>query len=207
MAATGVAAVGIGYGFKLAAEGAGAFAKSLEKLNPAQLEAMKSGLLGIGLGLGGITLVAAGLAASGVGPAAIAVLLGVGAGVSAIGFGVKMATDGVAGMITSIGSLATVDLGKLGGFFSSVEGFMNGDTANLDKLVATVNALSQSGENAVVQKINELLRTPLKLEASTATFQANIDITTQIGEEKIVNRFAKAFQAKIIQATKGSASL
>ena len=207
LAAVGVAAIGIGYGFKLAAEGAGAFATSLQGLNPAQLDAMQGGLMRLGLGIGGIVLVAAGLAATGVGPVAVGVLLGIGAGVAAIGFGVKLATDGMANMMTSIAALGSVDLSRLGGFFSTVTGFMQGDTANLGKLQEAVEGLSRTTQSTMVDELKKLWETPLKIEAKDLDFVANIEVNTILDGEKFTNKYASRFAAKIMQAAKGAGSL
>jgi hypothetical protein len=207
IAAIGLAVVGIGYGFKLAAEGAGFFASSLEKLNPAQLDAMQGGLLRLGLGIGAVVLAAAGLAASGVGPIAVGLLLGVGAGVALIGTGVKLATDGIGAMMTSIAQLATADLSNVTGLFSKATEFFKADTSNLGKLQEAVNGLSKNTQNNMVEELKKLWDTPLKLDATGVSFQANIELTTVIDGDKFVNKFAKKYAAKIQSAAKGVGAL
>ncbi len=206
MLAAGGAAVGLGYGFKLAAEGAATFATALEKLKPEQLATLEHVMTGLGIGMG---VMVAGLVALGTVAGNPVTALGIGviaAGVMGIGFGVKMATEGIGTMATGLTGLASVDLSRLGNFFGQLSDFMSGDTANLDKLLSTVEALNQKSQDNFIDRLEALWNTPLKLEAKEVSFQANIEVVNILDGEKMVSKYAKRFQAAIVQGAKGSRS-
>lgn len=103
--ALGIAFLMIGKGIKLAAEGMATFVNAFKGLNPAQLQAAKSALLGFGIGITVIMGVLAALAFSGIGPAAIGIMLGFGAAMLMVGGGVYLASKGLAYLATSMASI------------------------------------------------------------------------------------------------------
>jgi hypothetical protein len=103
--ALGIAFLLIGKGIKLAAEGMATFVSAFKGLNPAQLQAAKSALLGFGIGITVIIGVLAALAFSGVGLAAIGIMLSFGAAMLMIGGGVYLASKGLAYLATSMASI------------------------------------------------------------------------------------------------------
>lgn len=116
--ALGIAFLLIGKGIKLAAEGMATFVNAFKGLNPAQLEAAKSALLGFGIGITAIIGVLAALAFSGVGPAAIGIMLGFGAAMLMIGGGVYLASKGLAYLATSMASIGK----NVGNLFKGIGG-------------------------------------------------------------------------------------
>jgi hypothetical protein len=126
LAAIGVAAVGIGLGFKMAAEGASALADSLAKLNSDQTKALVEtmGILGVTIGA---TLVFSILALGYAGTAAAPGLLALGGAALMIGGAIGIAAAGIGYManaqanlsktipetIKSMTELATIDVSNL----------------------------------------------------------------------------------------------
>jgi hypothetical protein len=113
MAAIGVAAMGIGFGFKMAAEGAAKLSESISKLTGEQLNTLliSIGLLGATLAgtlIGGIYALGAATTVTSYG------LLAFGAAALMVGAGIGLAAMGIGKMAEGFGSLDKVDLTKVG---------------------------------------------------------------------------------------------
>jgi hypothetical protein len=113
LAAIGVAAVGIGYGFKLASEGASSLADSLKSLNDEQLHALTDSLNTLGLLLGG-TLIAAVVTLGIAGSAGAVGLLAFGAAALMVGAGIGLAAMGIGEMVKGFATIGNVDLTDIG---------------------------------------------------------------------------------------------
>jgi hypothetical protein len=113
LAAIGVAAMGIGFGFKMAAEGAASLSDSLAKLTGEQLITLQNALKTIGSTM--LIGLAAGILAVGVAGEAGAIgLLAVGAAALMVGAGIGLAAMGVGKMAEGFATLDKVDLTKIG---------------------------------------------------------------------------------------------
>lgn len=134
MAAMGVAAVGIGFGFKLAAEGATSLAEAMSKLKPEQVSGLTTSLMTLGAAMVGIVAVAPfiGLAAP--------ELLAFGAAVTLIGAGIGIAAVGIAELVKAFN---TDNMN-----FSGLEGV---DFNNMDKL-----KILQNFKQSDVDRMNEM---------------------------------------------------
>jgi len=113
MAAIGVAAVGIGFGFKMAAEGAASLSDSISKLTGPQLTALTDSLKTLGFLLGG-TLVVGVLALGAATTATSYGLLAFGAAALMVGAGIGLAAMGIGEMAKGFSTLGNVDLTKVG---------------------------------------------------------------------------------------------
>jgi hypothetical protein len=113
LAAIGVAAVGIGYGFKMAAEGAASLSESISKLTGPQLTALTDSLKTLGFILAGPLVV--GVLALGAATEATALgLLAFGAAALMLGAGIGLAALGIGEMAKGFASLDKVDLTNIG---------------------------------------------------------------------------------------------
>ena len=121
MAAIGVAAVGIGLGFKMAAEGAASLSESISKLTGEQLEALTTSLITLGVVMGG-TLVAGVIALGAATTATSYGLLAFGAAALMVGAGIGLAAMGVGKMAEGFASLDKVDLSKVGSGMMGIAG-------------------------------------------------------------------------------------
>jgi hypothetical protein len=121
LAAIGVAAVGIGFGFKMAAEGAASLSESISKLTDTQLTALTDSLKTLGILLGG-TLVA-GVYMLGTATTATSYgLLAFGAAALMVGAGIGLAALGIGKMAEGFASLDKVDLSKVGSGMLGIAG-------------------------------------------------------------------------------------
>jgi hypothetical protein len=121
LAAIGVAAVGIGYGFKMAAEGAASLSESISKLTGPQLTALTDSLKTLGFILAGPLVV--GVLALGAATEATALgLLAFGAAAVGVGFGIKLAAEGIGEMAKGFSTLGNVDLTKVGSGMLGIAG-------------------------------------------------------------------------------------
>jgi len=119
MAAIGIAAVGIGYGFKMAAEGAASLSQSISKLTGEQLTTLQNALTTIGSTM--LIGLAAGILAVGVAGQTGAIgLLAVGAAGLMLGAGIGLAALGVSKLVEGFASLDKVDLTKASEGISSI---------------------------------------------------------------------------------------
>jgi len=134
MAAMGLAAVGIGTGFMLAAKGATSLAEAMSKLKPEQVSGLTTALVTLGLAMGGIVAIAPfiGMAAP--------ELLAFGAAVTMIGAGVGIAAAGIGELVKAFNT-DTMN-------FSGLEGV---DFNNMDKL-----KVLQNFKQSDVDRMNEM---------------------------------------------------
>jgi hypothetical protein len=113
LAAIGVAAVGIGYGFKMAAEGAASLSESISKLTGPQLTTLQNALTSIGSTM--LMALAAGILAVGIAGQTGAIgLLAVGGAALMVGAGIGLAAMGVGEMAKGFATIGNVDLTKIG---------------------------------------------------------------------------------------------
>jgi hypothetical protein len=113
LAAVGLAAVGIGYGFKMAAEGAAKLSESISKLTGDQLTTLQNALKSIGSTM--LMALAAGILAVGIAGQTGAIgLLAVGGAVALVGAGIGLAAMGIGEMAKGFATIGNVDLTKIG---------------------------------------------------------------------------------------------
>lgn len=147
LAAIGVAAVGIGFGFKMAAEGAASLSESISKLTGPQLGALQNMLKTIGSTM--LIGLAAGILAVGVAGQTGAIgLLAVGAAALMLGAGIGLAAMGVGKMAEGFGTLDKVDLSKVGSGLSSIA------LASL----ALANPLSMLGLSSIEESLEDITK-------------------------------------------------
>jgi hypothetical protein len=188
MAAMGVAAVGIGTGFMLAAKGATSLAEAFAKLKPEQISGINTALIALGATMVGIVAIAPfiGMAA---GP-----LLAFGGAVAMVGAGVGLAAAGIAEIVKASNGMN----------FSGLEGV---DFENIDKLKVLQNFKQSDVDRMnemfdVLNKINSIDTAKLdslqKLFAnSTLKVQLegnpmiNNNITVEVDGEKFYKRVEK----------------
>ena len=122
--AIGAAMTAVLLGIKEAVVGFAQLADSMAKLSDTQLEAFTGVLIGFGVGMAIMMGILAALVFTGVGPAAVGLLLAFGAAVLMIGAGVGLAATGIGLMAEGFATLfAAIDLTKvlaLGVFFLTV---------------------------------------------------------------------------------------
>lgn len=112
--AIGAAMTGILLGIQGAVTGFAALADSMSKLNKDQLAAFTTVLIGFGIGLAIMMGILAALVFTGVGPAAVGLLLAFGAAVLMIGAGVGLAAAGIGFMAEGFATLfGAIDLAKV----------------------------------------------------------------------------------------------
>ena len=100
IAAVGIALIGVGLGIKFASEGLAGLVESFKGLTSEQ---MNSALLAIGLVMVGFTVIVALLAK--VSTIAVIPLLALAAAFLGIGYGIKLATDGIGNMVKQFGEI------------------------------------------------------------------------------------------------------
>jgi len=156
LAAIGVAAVGIGYGFKMAAEGVSQLATALKDLDGAGF-----GKLAITVGLVGFAMariLAVGISAVGGAAGNPMVALGlaaIGVAAAGIGWGIGQAATGIGELVKSFGTLDKVDMLKIGGGILAIAGaatLMSSPLAmvGLGVLAASLWGISQLDFNNIV---------------------------------------------------------
>jgi hypothetical protein len=202
IAAVGVALVGIGYGIKLATEGFANLGTVIGTLDKDQLDTMKSSFMWIAGGITAMVIAMSALAFSGVGLAGIGVLMSVGAAVMMIGGGISLATNGMSSLIGSLSQLNGMDITPLGKMFMAASSFLEGDTSNLNTLKDTVASINE-GTIDVVGQLREIFSKPIQVEFKEGSASFNIDVTTQIGEEKFISKFAKKVSLAVKEGTMG----
>jgi hypothetical protein len=121
IAAMGVAAIGLGYGFKLASEGASLLATSFENLQPEKIEAFLSTVTRLGLFMG-TTLIASVYALGAASTSTSLGLLAFGAASLMLGGGINLAANGLANLVSSFADLNNVNLSGLENSFSRLGG-------------------------------------------------------------------------------------
>jgi hypothetical protein len=197
IAAIGVAFVGMGYGIKLATEGISQLAEAMKGMTGGQITGL---VLTVGaLSLGFVQMGMA-LAAMGANPATWAgagVIAAVGLSMVGMGYGIKLATDGIGNLMGKMSNLASMDLSALNGLFWNAGAFLNGDSKNIDKLKETI-AMLNATESRVLSDIKSLLSKPLKMEiAGTDKLNIHVDITTMIDSDVLVKKTAKKFAVQL----------
>ncbi len=105
MLAFGGAVLMIGGGVFLATKGIASMATAIGALKPEQLDTFKDALIGVGIGFGVFSGILAALAFSGVGEAAIGIMLGFGAATLLFGAGIGIASIGIGIMAKSLGEM------------------------------------------------------------------------------------------------------
>lgn len=108
MLAFGFAALMVGGAIAIAALGFAELAKSLVELNVAQLIAFTGALILFGIGMNTVLGSLGALVGSGVGAAGIVAILAIGAAAVMMGYGMKLAAEGMAIFIQSLAGLAEV---------------------------------------------------------------------------------------------------
>lgn len=149
MAAFGAAVLLIGGGIALAANGIGAMAESVSKLQPDHLDAFTNSLIGLGVAMVAIVGTMAALAYSGTLEVAALGLAAFGFGVLMIGAGVYFAAKGIGLMAESFASLASVEGGLLN--------FAGGLTAIAIAIIAVAGALKLMGNPLATAGLGVLL--------------------------------------------------
>jgi hypothetical protein len=134
IAAMGVAALGVGAGFMLAAKGATSLAEAMSKLKPEQVSGLTTALITLGLAMVGIVAIAPAIGM------AAPELLAFGAAVTLIGAGVGIAAAGIGELVKAFNSENMN--------FSGLEGV---DFNNIDKL-----KILQNFKQSDVDRMNEI---------------------------------------------------
>ena len=106
--AFGAAMLMIGTGVALAFYGMANFAKAFSQLKPDQIMAFTGIMIGFGIAIAGLAVVMFGLVTSGVGVAAVGMLLSFGAAFLLIGAGVMLASIGLAKLVKTFSDLPDV---------------------------------------------------------------------------------------------------
>lgn len=207
IAAIGVAAVGLGYGFKLAAEGAASLATAMKGMTGGEM----LGLLGVVVGLGA-AFVGFGFAMStalttvGANPmawAGVAVVGALGIAAVAAGYGVNLATKGIGDMVGSFAALGATDYSSLTNLMSVVGNTMSGDMGNFGKIKEMVQYLKDT-QTSMVSEIGKIMNRPIQLQLTgDSMMTCNIEVHNNIDGDKMVSKFSKKFQVAITDATKG----
>jgi len=206
LVAVGVAAVGMGYGIKLATEGIAKLAEAMKGMTGAEV----AGLVGVvaALSIGFVAMAfAVGSFANPMSLAGVAVVAGLSLSMIGMGFAIKLATDGVANMFTSMSSLAGLDLSGVGAFFGTAAGFLTADSDNFTGLMATVMFL-KTAQTSMIAEMREVMSTPVTLQlAGDNKMVVNVELTTNIDGDKFVKKFTKPFAVELQKASKGLRSL
>lgn len=211
IAAIGVAAVGLGYGFKLAAEGAASLANAMKGMTGGEM----AGLLGVVVGLGAAFVgfgfaMSAALTTVGLNPAAlagVAVVAALGVAAMAAGYGVNLATKGIGDMVGSFASLGSVDYSSLINLMGVVGTTLSGDMGNFGKIKEMVTYLKDT-QTSMVNEISKIMNRPIQLQlAGDSMMTCNIEVHNNIDGDKMVSKFSKKFQVAITDATKGLRNL
>jgi hypothetical protein len=197
IAAIGVAFVGLGYGIKLATEGIAQLAEAMKGMSIGEIAGL---VLTVGILTAGFVGLGLSLASMGANPltwAGAGLLALVATSVLGMGIGIKLATDGIANMATSLKGLQNMDFSGLNGMFLNASNFLNGDSSNIDKLKETIAMLGAT-ESKVLSEIKSLLSKPLKMEiAGTDKLNIHVDITTMIDSDVLVKKTARKFALQL----------
>ena len=206
LVAVGVAAVGMGYGLKLATEGIAKLAEAMKGMTGPEV----AGLVGVVAALSlGFVAMAVGVAtfANPMSLAGVAVVAGLSLTMIGMGYAIKLATDGVATMFTSMSSLTGLDLSGVGAFFGMATSFLAADSDNFTGLMATVMFL-KTAQTSMVAEMREVMSTPVTLQlAGDNKMMVNVEIVNNIDGDKFVKKFTKPFAVELQKASKGQRSL
>lgn len=202
LVAVGVAAVGMGYGVKLATEGIAGLATAMKGMTGPEV----AGLVGIVLALSlGFVAMAVGVAsfANPASLAGLAVVAGLSLSLIGMGFAIKLATDGIGDMFKSMSSLAGADLSGVAAFFKVATGFLTADDKNFGGLMATV-AMLKASQTSIMTEMREIMSTPIVLQlAGDSKMVVNVDVINNMDGDKFVTKYSKAFAVELQKATKG----
>jgi len=121
LAAIGVAAVGIGYGFKLAAEGASELAKAVKDLDGAGFWKLGGTIVFVGTAMAGV-LAAGILAVGSAGTVGALGLAAVGVAAAGVGWGIGQAATGIGELVKSFGTLEKVNMLQIGAGIAAIAG-------------------------------------------------------------------------------------
>jgi hypothetical protein len=127
IASIGVALAGVGLGVWFVTKGFAALANAIKDLDTEKLKFMQSAMLGIGIAFGVLIAIMTGLAVSGVGTVAAAIMLAFGAALLMVGGAVAIASLGISKIISALGTLGGIDLTNLP-TFSQLASFAAGLT-------------------------------------------------------------------------------
>jgi len=217
LVAIGVAAVGIGYGIKLATDGFTNLATAIAKLDKTQIDGLNESIKTITLGfgifigviIGGMTALAFasnGLVAATPAMYAFAGVIAVlGGSITAIGFGVKLATDGIGGMASSLYKLSTLNFDVLGNSFIPLNNFLNGDSKNLDKLEAFFSSKKELnlGFDLLIDKLDKTLAKGVELKTPSDGVDLTVNITNTLDGEVLGRKLALKVKAITYGMEKG----
>ena len=211
IAAIGVAAVGLGYGFKLAAEGAASLATAMKGMTGGEMTGLLAVVLGLGAAFVGFGFaMSAALTSVGANPmawAGVAVVGALGVAALAAGYGVNLATKGIGDMVGSFAALGSTDYSSLTNLMGVIGNTMSGDMGNFGKIKEMVQYLKDTQTNMVVE-FNKMSNRPIKLElAGDSMMTCNIEVHNNIDGDKMVSKFTKKFQVAVSDATKGLRNL
>lgn len=213
IAAIGVAAVGIGYGLKLASEGFATLGDSIKNLDAKQQNTL---LMGMGVAIGGMglaMLTAGKFAEAGAVGIGIMTLGAIGLGFAMVeaGYGMKMFSEAYQAL--SNPNLATVDAIKNVNFepmknaFKEANEFVKSDFSKLEKLrkyMSDIGELKISG----LDRLEKLLSKPLEMKFATDQKAVlNIELNNIIDNQKYMSKFAKEISVKYSNAKRGTGNL
>jgi len=212
IAAIGIAAVGIGYGIKLASEGFAELGKVIKTLDVEQqntlLKAMAITIVGFGVAIATAGLIGQ-TAAVGIGIVAGAAIA-LGFAMVEAGYGMKLFSDAYNAIsnpdIKIAESIKGVDFQPMKDAFKEANDFIKADFSKLDKLK---QAISDIGEIKIsgVDRLEKLLSKPLEMRlASDQKAIINIELNNIIDNDKYVSRIAKEVSVKYSNAKKGMGS-
>jgi hypothetical protein len=211
IAAIGVAAVGIGYGIKLAAEGFTGLGDSMAKMD---IETKNKLLTAMGITALGLVvpIIAIGIAGekSALGLLALgAAAVGVGAGMKLFAEGYNIFSNPKIPDLNSLNILKTINFDTMKTAFVEANNFLKGDSSNLDKLKNQLEDL-RVNFNLGVDNLTKELKT-LNDKGITARFdksEASINITIEniIDGEKIVSKNSRTVAIEISNTKKGKSA-
>jgi hypothetical protein len=123
LAAIGVAAVGIGFGFKMAAEGVSQLAVALKDLDGAGFAKLAGTVTIIGLAMAGVLAVGIKTLGSAAGNPQVALgLAAIGIAAAGIGWGIGQAATGIGELVKSFGTLEKVNMLQIGAGIAAIAG-------------------------------------------------------------------------------------
>lgn len=210
IAAIGVAAVGIGYGIKLAADGFSNLGLTMQKLD---LET-KNRLLGaMAITFGGLATVI--LAAGFAGNSALAGLLGIAgvvASIGAAGAGIGYLVDKLNEFsnpeLKLVQAIKGVDFNPMRNAFIEGNKFLKADLSNIDQLVNKFKDLKKLGLDESLNKLSNIFSKPLQMEfVKGQDVSLNIDVTNIIDGEKLVTKHTKKVMVEVSNSRRGRGSL
>lgn len=208
LAAIGVAAVGIGYGLKLAADGFSNLAKSVKELNPDQTNTLLLALGGTVIGFG-VSLGIAGAIASAtwygllaVGATAIAIGGGIALAASQIGFALKMGGEAFsayenaknAGVIAEANakasfakSMSTINFAQMDSAFKEANAFISSDSSKIQKLKKDLETLSKSSFGDMINQLSNTMSKGVEMRLAKDA-QLVIHNVLEVDGKKIIDK-------------------